>query len=218
MNININYEALSDEDLVFKGREGDHVAFEHILTRYKSMVNSKSRAYFLVGADREDLIQEGMIGLFKAMRDFDSEKDCRFGFFAELCVTRQIITAVKTATRQKHMPLNSYVSLNKPVFEEESQTTWSELISNGDSDPEFLIIEDEVKQDVKNIINSCLSHLEKEVLQCYLKGLSYTEISERVEITVKSVDNALQRIKKKLNRAMFVEKAEKLGEKNSEKL
>lgn len=201
--MNIIYEELSDEDLVHRGRRGDSMAFEHLFSRYKAMVNSKSRAYFLVGADRDDLIQEGMIGLFKAMRDFDNKKECKFGYFAELCVTRQIITAVKTATRLKHSPLNTYISLNKPVFEDESQTTYGELISNGECNPELLILEDEMKQDMKNIINKHLSDLEKKVLYHYLKGLSYVEIAEKVDISVKSTDNALQRIKKKLNRAMI---------------
>ncbi|HBN84765.1 MAG TPA: RNA polymerase sporulation sigma factor SigH, partial [Clostridiales bacterium] len=138
--MNIIYEQLNDEDLVQMGRNGDSMAAEHLLTRYKAMVNLKTRAYFLVGADRDDLIQEGMIGLFKAMRDFNDTKNCKFGYFAELCVTRQIITAVKSATRRKHSPLNTYISLNKPVYEDESQTTYGEMISSGECDPEVLVL------------------------------------------------------------------------------
>jgi RNA polymerase sporulation-specific sigma factor len=196
------YEELYDEDLVQLGRDGDPMAFEQLFSRYKTMVNSKARAYFLAGADKDDLLQEGMIGLFKAMRDFDGTKECKFGTFAEICVTRQIITAVSAAARRKHTPLNTYVSLNKPVFEDESQTTYIDLSPSGDCDPEVLVLENERREYMKNFILNYLSDMEKKVLHYYLNGLSYSEIANKACISVKSTDNALQRIKRKLGRVL----------------
>lgn len=196
------YEELNDEILVQRGREGDSVAVDHLLTRYKSMVISKTRAFYLVGADKDDLVQEGMIGLFKAIRDFDDTKQCKFGTFAELCVTRQLITAIKAATRRKHSPLNTYISLYKPVYEGDTQTTIGELLTGSDFNPELLVLEEEMKQNMKRMVSDYLSEMEKKVLHYYLKGLSYSEIAEKVGISFKSTDNALQRIKRKLIKAI----------------
>lgn len=124
-----NYEVLSDEDIVVKALDGDSYALDYILEKYKNFVRAKARSYFLIGADREDIVQEGMIGLYKAIRDFQPQKLTSFRAFAELCITRQIITAIKTATRQKHIPLNSYISLNKPIYEEESDRTLLDVIT-----------------------------------------------------------------------------------------
>ncbi|MBJ3793578.1 RNA polymerase sporulation sigma factor SigH, partial [Bacillus sp. OA1] len=163
----------------------------------------KSRSYFLVGADREDIVQEGMIGLFKAIRDYKEDKLSSFKAFAELCITRQIITAIKTATRQKHIPLNSYVSLDKPIYDEESDRTLLDVISEAKvTDPEEMIISQEEYTDIESKISELLSDLERKVLSLYLDGRSYQEISEQLNRHVKSIDNALQRVKRKLERYM----------------
>jgi RNA polymerase sporulation-specific sigma factor len=154
-----------------------------------------------IGADREDIIQEGMIGLYKAIRDFRSDKLASFRAFAELCITRQIITAIKTATRQKHIPLNSYISLNKPIYEEDSERTLLDVISNARvSDPEEMVINREELGDIEEKMGEILSDLEWKVLMAYLDGRSYQEIAVDLKRHVKSIDNALQRVKRKLER------------------
>lgn len=163
----------------------------------------KARSYFMMGGDREDIIQEGMIGLYKAIRDFRTDRLASFRAFAELCITRQIITAIKTATRQKHIPLNTSVSLDKPVYDEESDRTLLDVISGSVlDDPEDLMIHKEDFIHMEGEINKVLSGLEKQVLSLYLEGQSYQEISDELNRQVKSVDNALQRIKRKLERHM----------------
>ncbi len=200
-NEKTNYETLADEELVELSATGDKPATECILARYKNLVRSKSRMYFLVGADKEDIIQEGMIGLFKAIRDFDASRQTNFRGFAELCVKRQIITAVKSANRQKHMPLNSYISLSSPIFEEDAESALSEQIKGTfDSDPERLIINKESAELLGGKIEEVLSTLEKKVLSMYLDGKSYQETAALLGRTPKSIDNALQRIKKKMER------------------
>ena len=181
--------------------DGDDAAQEFLLNKYKNFVRSKARSYFLIGADHEDIVQEGMIGLFKAIRDFRPDKLSSFRAFAELCVTRQIITAIKTATRQKHIPLNSYVSLNKPIYDEESDRTLLDVISEEvPSDPEAMLIDREDLSFIEGRIGEMLSDLEKQVLVLYMEGKSYVEISRAMGRHVKSVDNALQRIKRKLQK------------------
>ena len=193
------FETMADEEIVALAQEGDGAALEYLLNKYKNFVRTKARSYFLIGADHEDIVQEGMIGLYKAIRDFKSEKLTSFRAFAELCVTRQIITAIKTATRQKHIPLNSYVSLNKPIYDEESDRTLLDVISEDvPSDPEAMIIDREDLSFIEGRIGEMLSDLEKQVLVLYMEGKSYVEISEAMGRHVKSVDNALQRIKRKL--------------------
>ena len=155
----------------------------------------------MVGADKEDIIQEGMIGLYTAVRDFDGSKTNSFKCFAEICITRQIITAIKTATRQKHIPLNSYVSLNKPIYDEESDRTLLDIIATSIvTDPEELIISKEELKNIENKMNELLSDLELEVLELYLNGKSYQYIADKLNRDVKSIDNALQRVKRKLEK------------------
>ena len=192
-----------DEDIIENARDGDNNALEFLLDKYKGFVRAKARTYFLVGADKEDIIQEGMIGLYKAIRDFKGDKLSSFRAFAELCITRQIITAIKTATRQKHIPLNSYVSLNKPVYEEESDRTLMDIIGQEiNVDPEALMINKEECSNIEMKMSEFLSSLEWEVLSLYLKGKSYQEIAGELDRHVKSIDNALQRVKRKLEKHM----------------
>lgn len=202
-----SYELMLDEDIVEFAKEGDLAALEYLINKYKNFVRAKARSYFLIGADREDIIQEGMIGLYKAIRDFKSDKLSSFRAFAELCITRQIITAIKTATRQKHIPLNSYVSLNKPIYDEDSDRTLLDVISGSKiTDPEELIISREEFDDIEEKMGEILSSLEWKVLMSYLEGKSYQEIAVDLKRHVKSIDNALQRVKRKLER--YLEKRE----------
>ena len=195
------FRDMTDEQIVKLAQEADGMALEYLLNKYKNFVRSKARSYFLIGADHEDIVQEGMIGLYKAIRDFKEDKLSSFRAFAELCITRQIITAIKTATRQKHIPLNSYVSLNKPIYDEESDRTLLDVISEDvPSDPEAMIIDREDLSFIEGRIGEMLSDLEKQVLVLYMEGKSYVEISEAMGRHVKSVDNALQRIKRKLQK------------------
>ena len=168
------FEPMTDEEIVALAQAGDGAALEFLLNKYKNFVRTKARSYFLIGADHEDIVQEGMIGLYKAIRDFKSEKLTSFRAFAELCVTRQIITAIKTATRQKHIPLNSYVSLNKPIYDEESDRTLLDVISEEvPSDPEAMLIDREDLSFIEGRIGEMLSDLEKQVLVLYMEGKSY---------------------------------------------
>ncbi len=196
-----DFEVMLDEDIVEGARDGSGEALEYLINKYKNFVRAKARSYFLIGADREDIIQEGMIGLYKAIRDFRSDKLASFRAFAELCITRQIITAIKTATRQKHIPLNSYISLNKPIYEEDSERTLLDVISNARvSDPEEMVINREELGDIEEKMGEILSDLEWKVLMAYLDGRSYQEIAVDLKRHVKSIDNALQRVKRKLER------------------
>ncbi|MDD2401470.1 MAG: RNA polymerase sporulation sigma factor SigH [Clostridia bacterium] len=192
-------DALEDEYIVEMVREGDGEALEYLLHKYRNFVKAKARSYFLIGADKEDIVQEGMIGLYKAIRDFRCDKLSSFRAFAELCITRQIITAIKTATRQKHIPLNSYVSLNKPIYDEDSDRTLLDIIAGSKiTDPEELIINREEFCDIEEKMGEILSSLERQVLMSYLEGKTYQEIAIELERHVKSIDNALQRVKRKL--------------------
>jgi len=194
-------ERLEDEEVVEHVHAGSSEALEYLIHKYKNFVRAKARSYFLIGADREDIVQEGMIGLYKAIRDFKEDKLSSFKAFAELCITRQIITAIKTATRQKHIPLNSYVSLDKPIYDEESDRTLLDVISGTKAlDPEELIINQEEFDDIEVKMAEILSDLERKVLSLYLDGRTYQEISEDLNRHVKSIDNALQRVKRKLER------------------
>jgi RNA polymerase sporulation-specific sigma factor len=196
-----------EEDVIEDAKAGDKNAIEYLINKYKSFVRAKARTYFLIGADREDIIQEGMIGLYKAIRDFRGDKLSSFRAFAELCITRQIITAIKTATRQKHIPLNSYISLNKPVFDEESDRTLLDMLKEETvSDPEEMIINREEFDGIELKMNEILSDLEWEVLSLYLEGKSYQEIAEDLKRHVKSIDNALQRVKRKLEKFLEEER------------
>ncbi len=197
------YSQNTDEELVCKAQINEEPALDCLLERYKNFVRSKARSYFLIGADREDIVQEGMIGLYKAVRDFRADKMSSFKAFAELCVTRQIITAIKTATRQKHIPLNSYVSLNKPVFDKDSDRSLMDIISGeAETNPEEILIDHEKIKSMREKIGKLLSRLEWEVLAAYMDGRSYQEIAQDMDKSVKSIDNALQRVKKKLEKLL----------------
>ncbi|KUO68102.1 MAG: RNA polymerase sigma-H factor [Clostridia bacterium BRH_c25] len=194
-----------DEEIVLSAREGNSMSLEYIINKYKNFVRAKARSYFLIGADKEDIVQEGMIGLYKAIRDFRNDKLSSFRAFAELCITRQIITAIKTATRQKHIPLNSYVSLNKPIYDEESDRTLLDILTATKiTDPEELIISREELVSIEAKIGEILSDLELEVLMSYLQGKSYQEIACDLDRHVKSIDNALQRVKRKLEKYLEI--------------
>jgi RNA polymerase sporulation-specific sigma factor len=196
-----DYKNMEDEQLVELVHQGDGDALDFLIHKYQNFVRAKARSYFLVGADREDIVQEGMIGLYKAVRDFKGDKLSSFKAFAELCITRQMITAIKTATRQKHIPLNSYVSLDKPIYDDESDRTLMDVISGTRAtDPEELIVNREKVDDIEVKMAELLSDLERKVLALYLDGRSYQEISEELNRHVKSIDNALQRVKRKLEK------------------
>lgn len=196
---NLDFESMADEDVVQLAQESDGAALEYLLNKYKNFVRTKARSYFLIGADHEDIVQEGMIGLYKAIRDYRRDKLKSFRAFAELCITRQIITAIKTATRQKHIPLNNYVSLNRPLYDEDSERTLLDVITDDvPTNPEEMLIDREDLSVIEGRIGEMLSDLEKQVLVRYMEGKSYVEISEEMGRHVKSIDNALQRIKRKL--------------------
>jgi RNA polymerase sporulation-specific sigma factor len=190
-----------DDALVAAARAGDDRALAELLTKYRAFARAKARSYFLVGADHEDIVQEGMIGLYKAIRDFNPELTASFRAFAELCVTRQIITAIKTATRQKHGPLNNYVSFSRPVLadDEGDRCLGDVLPTSAICDPADLVISAERIRALQQHFDAALSDLEAEVLRLYIDGKSYHEIAEVLDRHVKSIDNALQRIKRKLD-------------------
>ncbi|MEB2280443.1 RNA polymerase sporulation sigma factor SigH [Lysinibacillus xylanilyticus] len=201
-----DFERFNDEELIEMVHQGNTDALDYLITKYRLLVRAKARSYFLIGADKEDIVQEGMIGLYKAIRDFRGDKLASFRAFAELCITRQIITAIKTATRQKHIPLNSYVSLDKPIFDEESDRTLMDVLTGAImDDPEELIIHREEFGYLEEKMGEILSELELQVLALYLDGQSYHEISEKLNRHVKSIDNALQRVKRKLERHLVLE-------------
>lgn len=198
-----SFEDKLDEEIVIDAKKGDIRAQEYLINKYENFVKAKAKSYFLIGADREDIYQEGMIGLYKAIRDFKPDKLSSFKAFAELCVTRQIITAIKTATRQKHIPLNTYISLNKPIYDEESDRTLLDVLSEVKvTDPEELVISKEELTHIENEIGEVLSELEMEVLASYLDGKSYQEIACDLNRHAKSIDNALQRVKRKLEKSL----------------
>jgi len=197
------FEDMQDEEIIMLATTGNSKAVDYIINKYVKLVRSKARPYFLIGADREDIIQEGMIGLFKAIRDYKTDRYSSFRVFAEVCITRQIITAIKTATRQKHIPLNSYVSLNKPLFDDDNDRTLLDIIDEKASlDPEQMYINREQFTSIEEKIYKVLSSLEKKVLKLYLEGKSYFEIADKLEKSMKSIDNALQRVKRKLEKSL----------------
>lgn len=187
-----------DAELVHRYREGDQDALGELLRRYRGYARAKARSYFVVGGDREDVVQEGMIGLYKAVRDYAPETGASFRAFAELCITRQVLTAVKTATRQKHAPLNSYVSFDRPHDDDPDRTVGETLAVEDGADPLDLLVESDSLSRLQEAFDEVLSGLEVDVLQHYVDGCSYQEIAELLGRRVKSIDNALQRIKRKL--------------------
>ncbi|WP_127162359.1 RNA polymerase sporulation sigma factor SigH [Veillonella sp. VA141] len=193
------FSSLSDEEIVdIYQRENNHFATDYIVQRYKNFVRSKSRSYFLMGADKEDIIQEGMIGLYKATRDYNRDREVSFKSFAELCITRQIISAIKGASRQKHIPLNSYISLNKPAYDDSERTLIEVLETEKNLDPEEVVINREQYALIKEVMEAVLSPLEWDVLRGYMDAKSYQEMAEEHHRSIKSIDNALQRVKKKM--------------------
>lgn len=192
------YENMTDEELIIKSNSGDKHALEFLLEKYKELVNMKISKYFIVGAEREDIYQEGMIGLYKAVKDYKDDKQNSFKSFANMCIERQLITAIKTSNRQKHMPLNSYLSLNNSAYENEEDTELIEVFNSKTvEDPLDTITKKEYYESVEDAIDKNLSDFEKQVLNRYLQGESYLEISAKLDTPVKSIDNAIQRIRKK---------------------
>jgi RNA polymerase sporulation-specific sigma factor len=198
-----NLQQESDEEIVKLAKNGDEMATEYLINKYKNFVRVKAKSYFLVGADREDIIQEGMIGLYKSIRDFRADKLSSFRAFAELCITRQIITAIKDRNTTKHIPLNSYISLNKPIYDEDSDRTMLDILSGTKvTDPEEVFISHELSDDLREKIQENLSELESRVLMSYLEGKSYQEMAKELNRHVKSIDNALQRVKRKIEKTL----------------
>ncbi len=195
-------KALSDEALVVLSQSGDDEAMDYLLSKYRGMVKKKARTYFLIGADREDVVQEGMLGLFKAVRDYKAEKNVSFRVFAELCITRQIITAIKRASRQKHVPLNSYISLNRPLVRQDYESTLMDVMARatGVVDPEEIMIHREQLDVLGTKIEELLSSFERKVLALYVQGKSYQKIGDALGKDQKSIDNALQRIRHKIEK------------------
>jgi len=196
----IDLDLATDEDLIAHYHQGFEPAVDALLQRYRNFARLKARSYFLAGADKDDIVQEGMIGLYKAIRDFSAEKETSFRAFADICITRQIITAVKTATRQKHLPLNQYVSLSKPLATDDDQDWVLQDVIEAQqvSDPAELVISDDELRSIKLVFAEILSGFEAEVLHMYVEGKSYQEIAKHLNRHVKSIDNALQRIKRKV--------------------
>lgn len=188
---------MTDEDLIEVIKSGDKNALEYLITKYKELVNMKVGKYFIIGAEKEDIIQEGMIGLYKAIKGFNKEKQNSFKTFANLCIERQLITAIKTSNRQKHMPLNSYLSLNTSAYEEDDTTLIDIFDSHSIEDPLDTITKKEYYKMVEDTIDKSLSDFEKQVLLRYVQGESYVDIAARLDSPVKSIDNAIQRIRKK---------------------
>ncbi len=201
----MDYRNVSDEELILRLRDGESNITDFIMDKYKNLVRSKAKTMYILGADTEDLIQEGMIGLFKAIRDYDCGRDASFFTFADLCVSRQMYTAVQASRREKHVPLNTYISLysvNSAVEREEGEDVQliNALASNTESNPEDMLIDKENVENLERIIEKELSSFEKEVLDLYVVGMSYSQIAKILGRDEKSTDNALQRIKTKLRR------------------
>ena len=202
-DVALSFHGMLDEEVVRYAKGGSRRATEHLLLKYRGIVEGKARSYFLIGADHEDIVQEGMIGLFKAIRDFRTDKLLPFRAFAELCISRQIFTAIKAATRQKHIPLNSYVSLHASLFDADSDRTLLDTLAESDnSDPEQVVITRQFSDDLRFRIRRELSDLESAVLRGHLEGKSYQEIAQELRRRVKSVDNALQRAKRKIGKSI----------------
>ncbi|MBD5463621.1 MAG: RNA polymerase sporulation sigma factor SigH [Lachnospiraceae bacterium] len=206
---NKDYEKCSDEELIVRLRDGESAITDYIMDKYKNLVRSKAKSMYILGADREDLIQEGMIGLFKAIRDYDTGRDASFFTFADLCVSRQMYTAVQAAGRQKHTPLNTYISLYANASENggaEGGEEWElidSMLSQSERNPEELLIDRENVELLEKIIEKELSSFENQVLDLYLTGMKYSQIAKVLGRDDKSTDNALQRIKSKLRRAIL---------------
>ena len=196
------YEDYSDEELIELYKEGSEIAIDFLFDKYKNLVRKKAKAMFIVGGDNDDLIQEGMIGLYKAIRDYDESKDASFRTFSSMCINRQMCTAVTTSNRKKHSPLNEYISLDMPVQSEktEESTRLSDMLySTFEQNPEELFIDKESTDFIESKIGNVLSSYERQVLLLQMEGLDYVKIADKLGKTAKSVDNALQRIRNKLS-------------------
>lgn len=197
-SLNNNYKEMSDEGLVNASKSGDKNALEYLINKYKELVNMKVSKYFIIGAEKEDIIQEGLIGLYKAIKSYSEDKQNSFKTFANMCIERQLITAIKSSNRQKHMPLNSYLSLNESAYENDEETSLFDTFdSHQIEDPLETITKQEYYKSVEIAIDKSLSNFEKQVLNRYMQGESYIQIAEKLDTPVKSIDNAIQRIRKK---------------------
>lgn len=202
-----NFEILSEGELIRRAQEQDHEAIDALMRRYKGIVRKRARSLFMIGGDQDDLMQEGMIGLFKAIQDYDSSKEAVFSTFAELCISRQLYSAVKSSNRKKNIPLNTYVSIYSPVYSEQGETEEGNFMVDhsleaAELSPEEILIDRENVQNLREKIETCLSPMERKVFDFYMDGMTYQEIAREMEKEPKSIDNALQRIKTKVNKAL----------------
>lgn len=198
-----NYKNISDEDLITVIKSGDKFALEFLIEKYKELVNMKVSKFFMIGAEKEDIVQEGLIGLFKAIKNYNPDMQNSFKTFANLCIERQLITAIKSSNRQKHMPLNSYLSLNTTAYEDDDDTSVLDVLNTHQmEDPLDTITKKEYYKTVEVAIDKSLSDFEKKVLNRYMQGESYVQIAEKLDAPVKSIDNAIQRIRKKAIRSI----------------
>ena len=204
--MNNNYNNMSDEEILEAIKKDDTQALDFLICKYKDLVNSKVNKYFIIGAEKEDIIQEGLIGLYKAIKDYKMDKQNSFKSFANLCIERQLITAIKSSNRRKHMPLNSYLSLNMTAYENEDGNNETQVMdvleTNIIEDPLDTITKKEYMSNVESVIDNSLSDFEKKVLNRYIQGESYVKIAEKLDAPVKSVDNAIQRIRKKTAKSL----------------
>ena len=205
-SLNENYSNMSDEDLINVIKSGDKNALNFLIEKYKDLVNMKVGKYFMVGSEKEDIMQEGLIGLYKAVKSYSPDKQNSFTTFANMCIERQLITAIKSSNRQKHMPLNTYLSLNTKAYEDDEESNILDVFdSHQVEDPLETITKQEYYKTVEKAIDESLSDFEKQVLSRYMKGESYNQIAEKLDTPVKSIDNAIQRIRKKATKNMNVE-------------
>lgn len=195
----MKYESMSDLEILQLIRKDDHQAMDYLLNKYRGMVRKETRKVFLMGADEEDLTQEGMIGLFKAIRDYDDTKDTDFALFAHVCIVRQLLSAVTASNRQKHIPMNTYISLYAPVEKDESTLALQEILEGNEYNPEQQLLAQEGVDEIWQDIDTLLSPMEKKVLDYYLEGYSYEKIGEALSKSKKSINNAIQRIRNKLS-------------------
>lgn len=202
-----NFEILPEGELIRRAQEQDHEAIDALMRRYKGIVRKRARSLFMIGGDQDDLMQEGMIGLFKAIQDYDSSKEAVFSTFAELCISRQLYSAVKSSNRKKNIPLNTYVSIYSPVYSEQGETEEGSFMVDhsleaAELSPEEILIDRENVQNLREKIETCLSPMERKVFDFYMDGMTYQEIAREMEKEPKSIDNALQRIRTKVNKAL----------------
>lgn len=195
------YEELKDEELIIRFQQGETDICDYLMEKYKNLVRKKAKTMYLIGGDHDDLMQEGMIGLFRAVRDYRSDKDSSFYNFADLCITRQLYSAIQASRRQKHIPLNSYVSLYAGNEQEQAYSLLDSMESTKDKNPEELVLDRERMDMIEYELERCLSRFEKQVVSCYLEGMSYAQIAQKLDKSPKSIDNALQRVKNKMNLA-----------------